>query len=152
MMVNVIGIPTQLTPLLVNVGVTVMLAVTGNKVLFVAINEGIFPTPVAAKPIDGAEFVQLNTVVPPVAVVLKFIALVDAPLHKTWLVTAFTIADGFTVIVNEIGRPTQPVGLEGVTVIVAVIALVKLFAVVNDGIFPMPLGANPIAVLLFTQL
>ena len=58
-MVNVRGVPTQLTPLLVNVGVTVMDATTGVVVLLVAINVGIFPAPLAAMPIDGALFVQL---------------------------------------------------------------------------------------------
>ena len=58
-MVNVSEVPTQLTPLLVNVGVTVMDATTGVVVLLVAINVGIFPLPLAAIPIDGALFVQL---------------------------------------------------------------------------------------------
>ena len=59
MMVNVSGVPTQLTPLFVNVGVTVMDATTGVVVLLVAIKVGIFPVPLAAIPIDGALFVQL---------------------------------------------------------------------------------------------
>ena len=55
-------------------------------------------------------------------------------------------------MVNVIGNPAQPLGDVGVTVMVAVIALVKLFAVTKDGIFPLPLAPNPIAGLLFTQL
>jgi hypothetical protein len=58
-MVNVDAIPTQLTPLFVNVGVTVIVATTGVVVLLVAVNVGIFPVPLAAMPIDGALFVQL---------------------------------------------------------------------------------------------
>ena len=58
-MVNVSEVPTQLTPLFVNVGVTVMVATTGVVVLLVAINVGILPAPLAAMPIDGALFVQL---------------------------------------------------------------------------------------------
>ena len=58
-MVNVREVPTQLTPLFVNVGVTVIYATTGVVVLLVATNVGIFPVPLAAMPIDGALFVQL---------------------------------------------------------------------------------------------
>jgi hypothetical protein len=58
-MVNVDAIPTQLTPLFVNVGVTVIVATTGAVVLLAAINVGIFPVPLAAIPIDAALFVQL---------------------------------------------------------------------------------------------
>ena len=89
---------------------------------------------------------------PPVAGLLKFIALVDEPLHNTWLATVFTIAIGFTVMVKLIGTPVQPLVVVGVTVMVAVVALVKLFAVVNDGILPLPLAAKPIEGLLLTQV
>ena len=58
-MVNVSGVPTQLTPLLVNVGVTVIVATTGAVVILVATKVGILPVPLAAIPIDGALFVQL---------------------------------------------------------------------------------------------
>ena len=90
--------------------------------------------------------------VPPVAGLLKTIAAVDEPLHNTWLATALTVAIGLTVIVNVIGVPVQPFPVEGVTVIVAVVALVKLLTVTKDGILPVPLAPKPIAVLLFTQV
>ena len=90
--------------------------------------------------------------VPPVAGLLKTIAAVDEPLHNTWLATAFTVAIGLTVIVNVMGVPVQPFPVDGVTVIVAVVALVKLLTVTKDGILPEPLAANPMAVLLFTQV
>ena len=51
-----------------------------------------------------------------------------------------------------IGNPVQPFGDVGVTVMVAVMALVKLFAVTKDGILPLPLAPSPIEGLLFTQL
>ena len=58
---------------------------------------------------------------------------------------------GLTVMVNVWAAPGQPAA-DGVTVIVAVTGvLVKLMAV-NAGIFPLPLAAKPIAVLLFVQL
>ena len=39
----------------------------------------------------------------------------------------------------------------GVTVMVAIIALAPVFAAVNDGTFPDPLAARPIAVFEFVQ-
>ena len=90
--------------------------------------------------------------VPPVVGLLNTTAAVDEPLHNTWLATAFTVAIGFTVMVKFIAVPIQPLAVVGLTVIVAVVALVRLLAVVNDGILPVPLAANPIDGLLFTQL
>lgn len=84
-MVNVMAVPVQLTPALVYVGVTVMVAVTGALVVFVAVKPGIFPTPLVANPIDELLFTQLNTTLlpplPPFELV-KFIAVVFAPLHN----------------------------------------------------------------------
>jgi hypothetical protein len=151
-MVKVLAVPTQLTPPLIKVGVTVMVATTGNIVVLVAIKVGMLPTPFAARPIDGVLFVQLNCTVPPVAGLLNAIAAVDDPLHNTWLATGLTVAIGFTVMVNVIGKPAQPFGDIGVTVMVAVIALVRLFAVTKLGILPTPLAAKPIDGLLFTHV
>ena len=58
-MVNVLDVPTQLTPALVKVGVMVMVAVTGVLLALVATKEAILPAPVAAKPIDGVLLTQL---------------------------------------------------------------------------------------------
>ena len=58
-MLNVMGIPTQLELPFINEGVTVMMAITGTAPALVAVNGSMFPLPVAARPIDGAEFVQL---------------------------------------------------------------------------------------------
>jgi hypothetical protein len=52
-------VPVHVVPELENAGVTVMVAVTGAFVRFVAGNEGISPEPEAASPIEGTEFVQL---------------------------------------------------------------------------------------------
>ena len=50
--------PVQLTPLLVKVGVTTMVAVTGAVPVLTAVNEAILPVPLAARPILVASFVQ----------------------------------------------------------------------------------------------
>jgi hypothetical protein len=44
------------------VGVTVIVAVTGALVKFVAVKEAMLPVPLAAKPIEVLLFVQSNTV------------------------------------------------------------------------------------------
>ena len=58
-MVNVLAVPAQLTPPLVNIGLTVMVAVTADDVALVAMKEAMFPLPLAANPIDGVLFTQL---------------------------------------------------------------------------------------------
>ena len=85
---------------------------------------------------------------------LKIILAVEAPLHKTWLATVFTVAVGFTVIVNVVGVPMQltPALVKvGVTVTVAVTGEVPVFVPAKAAILPVPLAAKPIDVLLFVQ-
>jgi hypothetical protein len=53
--VNVFAVPGQ--PAFT--GVTVIVAVTGDVVLLVAVNEAMSPEPLAARPIEVASFVQL---------------------------------------------------------------------------------------------
>ena len=149
LMVNVIGVPWQ--PLAR--GVTVIVAMTGELVAFVAVKAPILPVPLAARPILVLLFVQLNVV--PATAPVKFTGVVVAPAHKTWLATAFTVGVGFTVIVNVIGVPahgTPPVLLLGVTVIVATAGAVTALRAVKLGMLPVPLAARPILVLLFVQL
>ena len=67
-------------------------------------------------------------------------------------VPAFAVALAFTLIVNVTGVPVQifpALVYDGVTVIVAVLLVVPLLIAVKDGIFPVPLAASPILVLLF---
>jgi hypothetical protein len=58
-MVKVLGVPSQLTPPLVKVGVTVMVAVIGAVVVLLAVKAAILPVPDAASPIEGLSLVQL---------------------------------------------------------------------------------------------
>ena len=60
-------------------GVTVMVAVTGALVRLIAVKEGKFPLPLAARPIEGLLFVQLKPV--PLTAPVKLTVLVMAPLH-----------------------------------------------------------------------
>ena len=67
---------------------------------------------------------------------------VKVPIPPTQVVSVATVGFagvGFTVMVKFIAVPIQPLAVVGLTVIVAVVALVRLLAVVNDGILPVPL-------------
>jgi hypothetical protein len=87
--VKVTGVPLQFKP---KVGVTVMVATTGELPALVAVKLAMLPEPLAANPMDGALFVQLNTV--PAGEPEKVTAEVDVPLHTTWLPTALTETAG----------------------------------------------------------
>jgi len=62
-----------------------------------------------------------------------------------------TVAVGLTVIVTVEGVPIHPFAV-GVTVIVAVVGEVVALVAVNAGIFPEPLAASPILVLLLVHV
>jgi hypothetical protein len=104
-MVNVLGVPVQVTVPLIKVGVTVIVATCTTAVTLVATKLAILPVPLAARPILVLLLVQLNTV--PATAPLKFTAEVLEPLHNTCDSTGFTVGVGLTVMVNVIGKPTQ---------------------------------------------
>lgn len=62
-----------------------MVATIGNAVALRAIKLGILPVPLAARPIEGALLVQLNTNVPPVVGLVKFTGAVAVFAHNDWL-------------------------------------------------------------------
>ena len=72
-MVNVDGVPVHPFAL----GVTLIVDVTGEVVAFVAVNDGIFDVPLAARPIVVLLFVQANVV--PLTGPDKFVIDVAAP-------------------------------------------------------------------------
>jgi hypothetical protein len=115
------------------------------------VNEAMLPVPEAARPIDGALFVQLNTV--PGTVPLKLVAATVLPLQTVWFVGWATVGVGLTVIVNVIGAPVQeaPALVEGVTVIVATTGVVLALVAVKAAMLPVPDAARPIDGALFVQ-
>jgi len=54
-------------------------------------------------------------------------------------------------MVNVVGVPMQPLAV-AVTVMVEVMGVVPVFNPVNDGIFPLPEAAKPMAGLLLVQV
>ena len=89
-------------------------------------------------------FVQLYTV--PGGLVtapVKVIAVVAAPLHNTWLGTAFTVGVGLTSTVAVNGAPQPPT--TGVMVKVTVMGI--FVGLVSDPlILPVPLAAIPVTI------
>ena len=152
--VKVLVGPVQLTPPLVNVGVTTIVAITGAVPVLVAVNEAMFPVPEAKSPIPGVSFVQAYVVVPPVLLVPKITAVVLVLLHTTWLVGWITSPVGLTVIVKVLVGPVQltpPLVNVGVTTMVATTGEVPVFTAVNEAMFPVPNAKSPIDGVSFVQ-
>ena len=87
----VTGLPTQLLA----VGVTEMMAVTGAEPVLDAVNTGVFPEPVAIRPMDVFVFVQLNVV--PATVLLNADAAKFPPLQMDGLAGTVSVGIGLTV-------------------------------------------------------
>lgn len=90
------------------VGVTVIVAVTGDAVALVAVNAPMLPVPLAAKPMAVLLFVQLKVGLP---VPVKLTAVVVAPAQTVWLVGAVTVGRDVTVTwcVSDAVHPPLPV-------------------------------------------
>jgi hypothetical protein len=144
--VNVWGVPAHPS----NEGETVIVAIAGVLPVFVVAKDGIFPVPLAPRPMEVLLLDHEYVVDPPLLSVVKFTAAVVAPTHRTWSAGSFTCPDGLTVIVNVCCAPTHPSNV-GVTVIVAVKGEVPLLVAVNAAILPVPDPARPIEVLLFVH-
>ena len=147
--VKLTATPVQLTPPLLKLGVTVIVATCGTDVLFIAIKAPILPVPPAASPIVVLVLLQLYTV--PGTGPLIVTAAVVAPLQRVWLPIAFTLGVGLTVIVKITGTPTQPVGAIGVTVTVATTGTVPALTAIKPGILPTPAPPSPIEGWLFVH-
>ena len=78
-------------------GVTVTVATDGNEVLFIPVKEGVFPFPLAERPIAVLEFVQAKVV--PSVVLVKFEAGIVTPLQTMMFAGTTTTGAGLTVIV-----------------------------------------------------
>ncbi len=134
---------------LLTVGVTVIVAVTGDVPELVALKEGTLPEPDDANPIEVIEFVHVS--VPPVGTVGQLVAGTITVLQTAKLAGTLTVGVGLTVIVYVEAVPAHPLTV-GVTVMVALIGAVPGLVAVNEAIFPVPLEANPIAVLEFVHV
>ena len=118
-----------------------------DGLVFVTVNEGILPLPLAANPMFVLLFVQLNTVF--VTELVKFIAVVWVLWHKVWSAVIEISGIGFTVIKKVSELPVQGNPLlvkEGVAMIVAIWGDGPVLVTVYEGILQIPLAANPMDV------
>lgn len=125
-----------------------IVAVTGEVPVFVAVNAGVLPEPLAARPMLVVEFVHVNVV--PGTGLVNATDGTPAVLQYAMFATLVTVGVGLTVIVNWIDDPTHvapALEYEGVTVIVAVIGAVVVLVATKAGIVFVPLAAMPIAVV-----
>jgi hypothetical protein len=132
-----------------------MVAITGVEPVLLAVKAAILPVPLPARPIDVVLFVQLyvvpDTPDPPIVT-----AAVLAPLQTGFaLLIALAVGVGLAVMLNVCVEPGQlrPANVyTGVTVILDTAAVVPVFVTLNAAIFPLPLAASPVEVLLLAQL
>ena len=89
-------LPTQVTPALVNEGMTPIVAISGVDPGLVAGNGAMLPVPELAKPIAVLELVHAYEVPVPLIEINELFV----PLQKVELRSAVTTGIGFTVIVN----------------------------------------------------
>jgi len=131
------------------VGVALIVAVMGLEPVFFAVNEGIFPVPLVAKPMAVLELVHAKVV--PATSPLKLMGAAATPLQYSWLVKTNGVGVGLTVMVNVFEIPLQPNAFDGVTVTVATTGEIPVLLVVKTGIFPVPLAANPMEGVLLVH-
>ena len=122
-MVQVIGVPAHPA----KVGVTELVAVIAADVVLVAVNVGVLPVPLAAKPIAVFEFVHAN--VAPEGILVNALAGTYAPLHTVLFAGTVTVGKGFTVTVATAVPVQVPVVAVTVYDVVAVGETVNGFAV-----------------------
>ena len=103
----------------------------------------ILPVPLAASPIPGVLFVQLNTV--PATLPVKTTGAVGVLLHTTWLAGCATSGIGFTITVAVGVGPAQPLA-DGVMVKVTVIGAKVVLVRLPDIGVPAPLAGIPVTV------
>jgi hypothetical protein len=132
------------------IGVTVMVAVTGALVAFVAMNDGISPLPAAARPIEVVLLVQLYTV--PNTGPVKCTSSVAAPLQSTWFAgTGLTLGVGLTVTVAVILAPTQPLADGVIVKVTSWFTNVLLVNVPVIGV-PPPLVGIPVTLVVLSLI
>lgn len=146
-------VPVQVTPALLYVGITFIVASTEALVELIPLNADISPVPLAASPIDVWLFVQGNVV--PETKLLNSIKPLVWPLQITRFGGIITVDVGLTVIENVLGVPVQYVVPEskyfGVTLILATIGSLLVFIAVKELMSPLPDPANPIVLLSLVQ-
>jgi hypothetical protein len=113
-------------------------------IVYVVVKVGLAVTVLPVPELNPVVGVQVYVSAPDAVNVAEAPEQMVAPL-------TVTTGLGFTVMVNVIGVPLQPLAM-GVTVMVDTIGVLPVLVAMNDGIFPAPLDARPIDPLLLVQL
>jgi hypothetical protein len=121
----------------------------GLNPTFVAVYPGIFPEPLAPKPMAVLEFTQLKLVA--VTPLVKVVAGTVTPLQYVAFGTALTVGIGLTVILKLAGVPTQELA-DGVTVTIPVTGEAPVLLEVKEAMFPSPEAPKPIVAFELVQL
>src|SRR5512133_2849379 len=117
-MIKVSGVPGQLVPPLLNVGVTVTVPDIGAVPALVAVNDILSVFPERARPMAALVFVQAYVVVPLAWLVVKVPERASL-WHNVISSMTFICPPGVMVIVNVFAGPVQstsPLLYKGVTV------------------------------------
>jgi hypothetical protein len=124
-----------------------MLTIELDAVLpvFIDVNEGTLPLPLAANPMAELLLVQLKAA--PEGLLVKAVKGTTSPLQKTWLEIGKIIGLGFMLMVKFCAIPIQLL-ICGTTVMTATIELFVPLLATKDGIFPLPAEGNPMPILL----
>jgi hypothetical protein len=127
-----------------------MVALIGMTPVFVAVKTGMSPVPAEGRPMVALSLVQVKLVPGPTGLET---AVNDAVtlLQKVWFAMGLTVGVGFTVIEYVNGVPMQALAV-GVIVMAAFIGEIPLLVAVNAGMFPVPVAARPMAVLVLDHV
>lgn len=126
-----------------------IVAVTTAVPVLAAVKDGIFPFPLATRPIEDVLLVHAKVV--PLTGLLKLIAEAATPLQSERSATRATVGVGLTVMVKVSGVPGTPKAV-GVTTTVATTGAVPVLVAVKPEILPDPLAAKPIDGLLLVHV
>ena len=136
-----------------DVAVIVNIVVWFTLVILVSEPEIELPDPLAMPvTFDVLSLVHESTVPDTLFGFVKLTEVIASPEQIVWDADeALTCGVGFTVMVNVLATPVHPFA-EGVTVMVAVTGVFPVLTAAKAAIFPVPLAASPMEVVLFVHV
>ena len=124
-------------------------ALIGTIPVFAAVKAVMSPVPVDARPMATLSLVHVKVVPGPTGLETGVNGAATL-LQKVWFGIGLIVGVGFTVMEYVKGVPVQALAV-GVIVMEALIGEIPALEAVKAGIFPVPLAARPINVLLLVQ-
>lgn len=124
-------------------------ALIGTIPVFAAVKAVMSPVPVDARPMATLSLVHVKVAPGPTGLETGVNGAATL-LQKVWFGIGLIVGVGFTVMEYVKGVPVQALAV-GVIVMEALIGEIPALEAVKAGIFPVPLAARPINVLLLVQ-